>query len=236
MITSARCSRSTQWPETRIGSTCGALSVILLPFGFLCCCRVLSMWILQLSHCLLIWGRCQGWLTLSSSCTRCYSVSCCLTLVHAHLHSFIRTCSFSLVRVCFTGTRSCVCSHLFAFIFSCTGSFFRVCIRFHVYAFVFTRTCSFSLVQVHLQLYMYACLILSWTLIFSHSFSVGCPHSQFMHSFSVVHTRFQLDALVLGWTHSFLVVHTRSWLDTLILGCTHLFSPVCTRPRPHTHT
>src|SRR6267154_1628949 len=220
MITSARCSRSTQWPETRIGSTCGALSVILLPFGFLCCCRVLSMWILQLSHCLLIWGRCQGWLTLSSSCTRCYSVSCCLTLVHAHLHSFIRTCSFSLVRVCFhwyacvfTGTRSCVCSHLYRFVLAHLRSFSFVCIHFQLHRFIFPRMHSFSCVRVCFHSYV---------------FVLTCTGS-----FTVVHVCLsysQWYALVLGWTHSFLVVHTCSRLYALVLTCMHSSSPAYPYP------
>src|SRR6267154_1883413 len=204
MITSARCSRSTQWPETRIGSTCGALSVILLPFGFLCCCRVLSMWILQLSHCLLIWGRCQGWLTLSSSCTRCYSVSCCLTLVHAHLHSFIRTCSFSLVRVCF---------HSYVFVLTCTGSFtvVHVCL-------------SYS------QWYVLVLIVLSCT----HSFSVICTCFQLdTHLFALVFSwmpSFSVYAFILGGTHSFLVAHTCSRLYALVLTCMHSSSPAYPYP------
>src|SRR6267154_2435018 len=219
MITSARCLRSTQWPETRIGSTCGALSVILLPFGFLCCCRVLSMWILQLSHCLLIWGRCQGWLTLSSSCTRCYSVSCCLTLVHAHLHSFLRTCSFSLVRVCF---------HWHALM--CLFSLVRV--RSYLYRSIYSCTCMLVLFSVVCarsncsQLY---------ALIFSDMYLFSVGHSFFALVFSWMPS-FSVYAFILSGTHSFSVGCTRSWLYTLVLACMHLFSPVCTRPRPHTHT
>src|SRR6267154_2700066 len=240
MITSARCSRSTQWPETRIGSTCGALSVILLPFGFLCCCRVLSMWILQLSHCLLIWGRCQGWLTLSSSCTRCYSVSCCLTLVHAHLHSFIRTCSFSLVRVCFHW-HALVCffslvqvrSSLYRFIYSCTCMlvlFSVVCARSNcsqLYALIFSDMHLFSVGHSFFRTrFQLDALILSlrihsqwYTLVFSWT-----------HSFLVGHTRSWLDTLVLGWTHSFLVVHTCSRLYALVLTCMHSSSPAYPYP------
>src|SRR6267154_1548225 len=261
MITSARCSRSTQWPETRIGSTCGALSVILLPFGFLCCCRVLSMWILQLSHCLLIWGRCQGWLTLSSSCTRCYSVSCCLTLVHAHLHSFIRTCSFSLVRVCFhwyacvfTGTRSCVCSHLYRFVLAHLRSFSFVCIHFQLHRFVFMCTHSFSCVRVcfHSYVFVLTCTgsftVVHVCLSYSQWYALVLIVLSCTHPFSVICTCFQLDthffALVFSWmpsfsvyafilsdTHSFSVGRTRSWLDTLVLGWTHSFLVVHTCSR-----
>src|SRR6267154_1190295 len=246
MITSARCSRSTQWPETRIGSTCGALSVILLPFGFLCCCRVLSMWILQLSHCLLIWGRCQGWLTLSSSCTRCYSVSCCLTLVHAHLHSFIRTCSFSLVRVCFhwhalmclfslvqvrsssyaliltrygfvlARSRYMFHSCSFAFVLICLHSFSVVQVHFSAYAFVFMCTRLFSLVRVRSHLYR---SIYSCTCMLV-LFSVVCARSNCS----------QWYALIFSDTHSFLVVHTCSRLYALVLTCMHSSSPAYPYP------
>src|SRR6267154_1628946 len=236
MITSARCSRSTQWPETRIGSTCRALSVILLPFGFLCLLQspvnvdppLVSLspdlrplprmahtfkFVHSMLLCLMLLDTRSRTSALVHSYMFVFTGTRVFSLARAHVfvltctgsfflvlidsHSLrVRSCSFAL-HVSFL--LICVRSHLFAFIFSCTGSFFRVCIPFHVYAFVFTRTCSFSLVQVHLQLYMYACLILSGT-------------------------------------HSFLVGHTRSWLYTLVLACMHLFSPVCTHPRPHTHT
>src|SRR6267154_1015742 len=255
MITSARCSRSTQWPETRIGSTCGALSVILLPFGFLCCCRVLSMWILQLSHCLLIWGRCQGWLTLSSSCTRCYSVSCCLTLVHAHLHSFIRTCSFSLVRVCFhwhalmclfslvqvrsssyaliltrygfvlARSRYMFHSCSFAFVLICLHPFSVVQVHFSAYAFVFMCTRLFSLVRVRSHLYR---SIYSCTCMLV-LFSVLCARSNCSQLYALIFS----DMYLFSVGHSFFAL-VFSWMPSFsvyafILSGTHSFSVGRTR-------
>src|SRR6267154_1235699 len=87
-----------------------------------------------------------------------HSMLLCLMLLDTRSRPSALVHSYMFV---FTGTRVFSLARALAFVFTCTGSFFRVCIRFHVYAFVFTRTCSFSLVQVHLQLYMYACLILS---------------------------------------------------------------------------
>src|SRR6267154_241446 len=106
MITSARCSRSTQWPETRIGSTCGALSVILLPFGFLCLLQSpvnVDPPLVSPSPDLRPLPR------MAHTFKFVHSMLLCLMLldtrsrpsarVHSYTFVFTRTCSFSLVQV-----------------------------------------------------------------------------------------------------------------------------------------
>src|SRR6267154_2784490 len=87
-----------------------------------------------------------------------HSMLLCLMLLDTRSRPSALVHSYMFV---FTGTRVFSLARAHVFFLTCTGSFFLVRIDSHSYAFVFTRTCSFSLVQVHLQLYMYACLILS---------------------------------------------------------------------------
>src|SRR6267154_176627 len=255
MITSARCSRSTQWPETRIGSTCGALSVILLPFGFLCLLQSpvnVDPPLVSPSPDLRPLPR------MAHTFKFVHSMLLCLMLLDTRSRPSALVHSYMFV---FTGTRVFSLARAHVFVLTCTGSFFLVridshslrvcscsfsfvCIHFQLYRFIFPRMHSFSCVRVcfHSYVFVLTCTgpftVLHVCLSYSQWYALVLIVLSCTHSFSVICTCFQLDThfshsfsvgcLHSQFTHSFSVVHTHFQLDALVLGCTHLFSPVCT--------
>jgi len=182
MITSARCSRSTQWPETRIGSTCGALSVILLPFGFLCLLQspvnvdppLVSpspdlrplprmahtfKFVHSMLLCLMLLDTRSRPSALVHSYMFVFTGTRVFSLARAHV--FVLTCtgSFFLVRIDSHSLRVCSCS------FALHVSFLLICVRSHLFAFIFSCTGSFFRVCIrfHVYAFIFTC---------THSFSL----------------------------------------------------------------
>ena len=172
MITSARCSRSTQWPETRIGSTCGALSVILLLFGFLCLLqspvnvdpplvspspdlRPLPRMAhtFKFMHLMLLCLMLLDTRSRPSALVHSYMFVFTGTRVFslARAHVFVLTCtgSFFLVRIDSHSLRVCSCS------FALHVSFLLICVCSHLFAFIFSCTGSFFRVCIRFHVYAF---------------------------------------------------------------------------------